>query len=365
MGGEKTIRKKIIVFDNLSKIKVEDSWNKTNCNKTNCNETNCNEIDFNETKFIQISKGLALISIVSAHTAVVNNKSYNLMEYILNSIGAIGVGIFFIFSGYLFYQTNKSFSEFFRKKVNTILIPWFSLGTIVFFYVTLRKGGINLLNWLDTLFVHSHLYYLSILVIFYLVFFKIREKQYLLITLSIVSVISITLTGLLLLPIYPYINPLNWTIYFILGLWIKKYNLLRYLAGICSKWLPFIGVLYAIILTIYLVNGVYITYWSNAALLCEVVAASMVFGVAERCSRVKNKRWLLYFGKFSFPIYLLHTPFAGIINNLCNRYELYFFTFFRPIIVIWLTLIVIESIRFIGRKLKLTKVVNLIVGINR
>lgn len=324
-----------------------------------------NDIYFNETNFIHIGKGLALISIVSAHTAAVNNKSYYLMEYILNSIGAIGVGIFFIFSGYLFYSSNKTFLEFLKKKVKTILIPWFSLGTLVFLYVALRKGGLTLLNWLDTLLVHSHLYYLSILIFFYIIFFKIRNKQFILIIISILSIISITLTGLLDIPIYPYINPFNWAIYFILGLWMKKYNLLRYLAKKCRNWLPFSGLFYGIILTIYLVNGVYITYWKYAALLCEIVAIAVVFGMVDWCLGRKNCKWLIYFGKLSFPVYLLHTPFAGIINNLSNRYELYFLTFFRPIIVICLTIIVIEGMGFIGKKLKISKVVNYIIGVNR
>jgi peptidoglycan/LPS O-acetylase OafA/YrhL len=321
--------------------------------------------DFNETNFIQIGKGLALISIVSAHTSVVNNKRYYLMEYILNSIGVIGVGIFFIFSGYLFYSTNKTFGVFLKKKIKTILIPWFSLGTLVFFYVTIRKGGITLYNWLDTLFVHSHLYYLSVLVLFYIIFFKIRNNQFILIMLCILSVISITLTGIIEIPIYPYINPFNWTIYFILGLWMKKYNLLKYLAWKCCKWLPLSGFLYALILTIYLVNGVYITYWKYAPLLSEAIAIAMVFGLAAWCSKRQKKGWLLYFGKLSFPVYLLHTPIAGIISNLCNRYELYVLTFLRPMIVIGITLIVIEVIIFLGKKLKVGKIVNYMIGVNR
>ncbi len=334
-------------------------------NEGNFMESVKDNIYFNETNFIHIGKGFALISIVSAHTAVVNNKSYYLMEYILNSIGTIGVGIFFIFSGYLFYSSNKSFSKFIKKKVYTILIPWFSLGTLDFFYVTLRKGGITLLGWLDTLLVHSHLYYLSILILFYIIFFKIRNKQFLLIIISILSAISITLTGLIDIPIYPYINPFNWAIYFILGLWLKKYNLLMYLANKFRKWLPFSGLLYGIILTIYLANGAYITYWSYAALLCEVVAISVVFGMTDWCAGGKNSKWLIYLGKLSFPVYLLHTPFAGILNYLCNRYELYFLTFFRPMIVIGLTIIVIEGMSFVGKKLNLTKVVNSIIGVNR
>jgi peptidoglycan/LPS O-acetylase OafA/YrhL len=137
------------------------------------------------------------------------------------------------------------------------------------------------------------------------------------------------------------------------------------LAWKCCKWLPLSGFLYALILTIYLVNGVYITYWKYAPLLSEAIAIAMVFGLAAWCSKRQKKGWLLYFGKLSFPVYLLHTPIAGIISNLCNRYELYVLTFLRPMIVIGITLIVIEVIIFLGKKLKVGKIVNYMIGVNR
>lgn len=325
-----------------------------------------NEVDvFNERDFIYIIKSLALFSIVTAHVGTItdNNPISIIISLILSSIGSIGVGVFFLISGYLFVKSNKSFIQFSKSKFMSIIIPWFFCGTLLFLYVAIRKGDLNFYNWFITVTVHSHLYFLTVLVIFYLCFWKVKNNLYLLLLNIVISIISIVLTGLGWVPIYPYINPFNWSIYFILGILIKRYNLLEKIAIFCKKWFLYIIIIYFISLIIYLINGVGITYWKYASIIAELVAVALVFGTAFYCLKIKLVDWLIYVGKMSFSIYLLHTALAGIFTNIFNRFHLWYLTIFIPAIVIVLTIAGIEFSRYISKKIKINKIFDILIGV--
>ena len=327
---------------------------------------NMNKVsEFNERKFIYILKALALFSIVTAHVGTITNNTPISIIYslILSSIGSIGVGLFFLISGYLFSKSNKSFRIFSKTKLTTIIIPWFFCGTILFLYVALRKGDLNLYNWFITITVHSHLYFLSVLMVFYFIFWRLKNNLYFLLYNIGLSIISISLTGLGWVPIYPYINPFNWSIYFILGMLIKKYDLLEKIAVFCKKWFLYISGIYALIFIIYLFNGVAITYWKYASIIAELAAIAFVFGVAFYCLNFQKVNSIVYIGKMSFSIYLLHTAFAGIFTNIFSRFNLWYLSILIPFIVIILTIAGIEFGRWISRKIKVNRILDLLIGV--
>ena len=320
---------------------------------------------FNEREYIYIIKALALYSIVSAHVGIITNNTpiSNTLSLIISSIGSIGVGVFFLISGYLFLKSNKSLKLFLKSKLMTIIIPWFFCGTLLFFYVSLRKGNLNFYNWFITITVHSHLYFLSILIFLYLVLWRIKNSVFSLLFIIGISIISITLTGIDWIPIYPYINPLNWAIYFILGMLFKKYDLFVKIAVFCHKWYIYISFIYLTILIVYLYHGVGITYWKYASIITELVAIGFVFGTAFYCMRLKQVNLFIYIGKMSFSIYLLHTAFAGIFTNIFSRLNLWYLTIFIPIIVITLTIAVIEFAKIISKRCKVNKILEILIGI--
>ncbi|MDF2540687.1 MAG: hypothetical protein K0S47_405 [Herbinix sp.] len=324
------------------------------------------ETQFQERNFIYIAKGVALISIVAAHVALINDTYNNIeftISYLLHSIGAVGVGVFFLLSGYLYYSTKKTFLKFIKGKVTSLLIPWIFCGTLLFFYVALRKGGLTLSQWFTTLTVYSHLYYLSILTIFYLVFWKLRKHTSLLLVLMFLSVLSIYYTGLDQISLYPYINPFNWAVYFILGFLIRQKNSLHYIVSYCRERLFLFTYLYGAIFLYYLNHGIYITYWKYAAFPVEILAMAVVFGTASAIVESPHREMFVYLGQVSFPVYLLHTPFAGIITNICNRYDLWLITLFRPVLVIISTIAVINLIRHNSKRFKLNKIIDILIGL--
>lgn len=119
---------------------------------------------YNEKDYVSIVRALAIFSVVCAH---VTDASGSITNLAISSLGAYGVAVFFLLSGYVFSFEKRSFGTFFRRKLTTILIPWLFCGTLDWLYVVLRKGGITFSGWVSSIFVHSHYYYLTILILCY------------------------------------------------------------------------------------------------------------------------------------------------------------------------------------------------------
>lgn len=319
-----------------------------------------------ERNYIYALKAFAIISIVSAHCGIlaVNTNQLNIIfSLILGQIGTIGVGIFFILSGYLFYKNKNSFGVFFLKKIKTVLMPWIVVGTAVYFYVFFRKGGIGLNSWFDFLVGNgSYLYYLTLLIIFYLLFFYTAKNKMFVFSMIILSVLSIVLTSIgVLKAINPYLNPLNFMCYFGFGLMIANKNVLLKIAYKCAN--------YKLLLSSLFVSGLVLTqmlditsgYWGYATLIMQPIATLMIFGFATM--RFVYGEKIIELGIESFAIYLLHMPIAGLITFIFNRYNLWLLTLLRPLIVIGITIVFIYIYKCIGNKLKIDYFTNKILGI--
>ena len=110
-------------------------------------------------------------------------------------------------------------------------------------------------------------------------------------------------------------------------------------------------------------NGVAITYWQYVSIIAELIAMAFVFGTASYCLRLKKVNPLIYVGKMSFSIYLLHTAFAGIFTNIFNRLNLWYLIMLIPFIVIIITIAGIEFVRYISRKIKVNRILDILIGI--
>ena len=106
-------------------------------------------------------------------------------------LGTFGVPIFFSISGYSVAGNTRNWGDFWKRKVTTLFWPWICCETLLWFYVVLRKGGISIAAWLLFLLGYHHTtYYLTILVLFYVIYWKIRNHGVIWM-LNAVSIISI------------------------------------------------------------------------------------------------------------------------------------------------------------------------------
>ncbi len=298
-----------------------------------------------------ISRLIAIISVITAHTSFnINNPVlYNLIK----RFSSIGVIVFIIVSGYYFNpQKYVTVKKFVKSKITTIILPWIFLGTLVFLESKIVMGDeIGFWIWFKFLIGHnSYLYYLTVLMLCYLIYFYPVKHNKITITVIIsflITIISQQLTAWGILAVKSiyltnYLNIFNWVGYFGLGLWLKNidvYKLLtlfkKYIIAIIALWM---GIF---IMAYYLDNTT--GYFSLFAIPLQVLGAIIVFGISS--FDVLNCKLTRYISKISFCVYLLHMAVVPVVYKFLGN--MYFIKLFVPMV----TLLLIAGLIFVGEKI--------------
>lgn len=311
-----------------------------------------------ERTHIFILKSLAIFSVVCAHTGLVPQDANYMALFnskLLNYIGTMGVPVFFVISGYLFGKNARKFSDFWKKKSISIILPWLFCETFLWLYIVLRKGGIGVKEWALFILGYKHTtYYLTVLVICYLVFWFVKKdwQIYIMIVLSVASMISTGWGGILSkLNEWTgtfYLNPFNWFAFFAVGILLseKKKSLLG------GSWLNLVANRRVLLLStivswtyfaIMMIRKEDIYYFSRYAIIANIANIVMLSGIACVINGMSNERICTLFiktGKYSFSIYLLHQFVAGIVVAIGNRIDgTGLLVIARPFVVIGLVML--------------------------
>lgn len=320
-----------------------------------------------ESRYLFYLKAIAIFCVVCAHVAPVPDASgiaNRVCSRFLDCLGTMGVPILFMISGY-FYEKNKdSFGVFWKKKAVTIVIPWVICETIVWFYVVIRKGGISLLNWIKFIVgITSTTYYLTILLIFFLLLWKIRKNQILMLLGVIISMIGLLFTALDYPPMVqlsslvstPYLNPFHWLGYFCFGILCSQRTTLLNLGRTCGKIFWFTGSLLAVSILCHIYYHLDYSYFSSFAIPNIILSSCTIMGITYHL-RDKTCNILLQLGKDSYTVYLVHQLLAGMIVWLTSKADFFALTLMRPFVVIVLIMIGLNILRrlsdAVGGKLK-------------
>lgn len=310
--------------------------------------------------YIYILKALAIFSVICAHStplAVDSSKCNVISSKVLDYLGTFGVPIFFCISGYLFAGNTRTWGDFWKRKVITLFLPWVCCETLLWLYVVLRKGGISIVAWLLFFLGYHHTtYYLTILVLFYVIYWKIR-KLGVIWTLNVVSIISMLETGWnvgvfhqlnVILNSY-YLNPFNWMLFFGIGLLIQREQQ-KVVQCFGGRWgvLCVCGSMAYFIIHVYL--GLEMYYFSRYALIGNLLNLGTVVYLGQKLSNRKKKELLLKIGEWSFSIYLLHQFVAGIVVAITNHWDFFILTLCRPWIILIITTGVVMTIDNIFRE---------------
>ena len=303
----------------------------------------------NET--IYYIKGLAILSVICAHcNSVLNHEAefVNKCSLILQNIGTLGVICFFVISGMLFHYRKGHIVVFLKKRFNYICIPWFISATCVYLYVYLRMPPLSVSSWINFVLGNgSYCYYLTMLMVFYLVFtfLPFMRTNIAFIVCEIVTVAS-TISGYQIGELSPYLNVLNWIGYFALGMQITLYadktkEMLNKLYRIRWRLIFF----YTVLLGFQVYRGSGGGYWKGINTIACWLGAITLMLLALMIEKHKmyclsNKVYQM--GRESFYIYIWHMPIAGIVARVMSQGILINFIFLRPIIV--LTIVVIMNI---------------------
>ena len=240
---------------------------------------------------LDVAKGIAMISVICAHCNTVSDNASKLVSTqsaLLNNFSKSGVIVLMVISGFLYHVTNTDKSYLLRK-IKSLLLPWIFSGTIIYFYVHLRKPPLSLQELVSFLLGNgSYLYYLTVLCIFYLLFFIPFMRQYNILIVLIIMGTSHTLFMPAVLEDYlsPYLNIFNWIQYFALGLLIQqkvdKTDRIKSRDNNETKMLfrVIILVVYIVSLTIISLLEIRIEYWSGLNPILASIGAVAIYETA-------------------------------------------------------------------------------------
>lgn len=314
-----------------------------------------------ERNYIYILKALAILAVVCAHSTgmpELTSNSNRASVCVLNYIGTMGVPVFYLIAGMLFEQSQKSFLEFFKKKLTTIVLPWLFCETLLWLYIVLRKGGVSIWSWLLFLLGYKHsTYYLTVLMVMFLVFWFIRKdiEIYLLIIISIISIISTgwhiglnfvnELTGTF------YLNPLNWFAFFGIGILTSRKKKLQELYNKTTNSLVILcilSVIYIVVCTVVFQENLY--YFSRFSIIGHTINILLFGAVATKIAKCQASQIFILIGKYSFSIYLLHQFVIGIVVVLTNKLNFFILTLARPGITVFVVMLALFFLEYADKK---------------
>lgn len=258
------------------------------------------KISFDESNTFWRLKALAVFTIFFAHLPY-NGESTALI-YLFNYLGVVGVPVFLIIAGFFEYTSRSSW----KSKLSGLFIPLLIWGTIGYL-PSLILGNMSVAEAVTGYFkwiygCGSWLYFVPVL--FWCKLMSSSGRVWLDIVLMCISLTSILLTSLKLIPYNDYFtaytNPFNFMIYYQIGLYVRKLNL-----NYRSKHLVWISVvlLCSVVLCWNTIPS-YFSIWSVPFSICSFI-------LMYHFSRLVKLGESL--GKSSYVIYLLHMVPMGII----------------------------------------------------
>lgn len=252
-----------------------------------------------------IARVFAILSIVAAHVSI---KSPELIAKIVSTGSSIGVITFIILSGYFYHSSkyNNVFSML-KGKAAAIFCPWLFMGSAVYLYnAILSGGGISPIKWILYIIGYkTYLYYLTVLVLCYLIFYK-RNRTTMYISMGITAVF------------------LRKTRYIAIAIYLAMYAVIVIL-NIPTGYFSYIGMPYQLI-------GVW----------CILGISTFDFLDIKLLHKISN---------MTFGVYLLHMIIIGLSDRI---YMLNSVTkLISPVIVAGFSLIVLYIGYFIASKIKL------------
>lgn len=349
-------------------------------------------ISCNQSRCLTLLKGVAIFLVILIHSdtrAAMNVEAYSLIDVYLyaitREIAFDAVPLFFFISGYLFFLKEESFAIKWKKRLRSIVLPYFIWCIIaflipfmiqnVFGLSSLYQGRMKLISEFEPL------DYLRM-------FWNIRDGGPILSTLwflkSLMVLVAFTPIIALLIrymgvffPILLFLNYVFFKLSFLNFLYIGSGNLFFFGLGCwLSKKYSGAGLLYLDRMKIpwiaccWLVSFFCVVYFyatgsfdSRIHDLFMIVDCLFMYKIVQFLSRKYELKFLIKLSQASFFIYLFHEPWMGYAVKL-------FFKFFRlegflAYIFPWvlcLTTIMCSYVVYLGLKRFVPRLLSVAVG---
>lgn len=301
------------------------------------------ELQEERINWADIAKGIGIVLVLLGHAPRdIMRMQYPLIDFLYYFIYSFHMPLFFFLSGMIFGNTqikkpSKSFFAFLKKKVRALLIPWLSFSILIYLVIGTLNFTPSIKKMLQGTFmegmdIHSyvklciggenpyciHLWYIYTLFfiqIFVFLIFRLYQMVTKRIAMShrgIRILGSMAIIIFLLMPgsLPVCVNIKSYLIYYVLGI-NCAYGQQRIKMKF-SLWM-IVGVLLcaanALVVNMNKLNlhmMQTVIYHATAFIGVPI----MILFVCSLAKKMEKNRWLLWLGKNSFGIYLLHQPFC-------------------------------------------------------
>lgn len=260
-------------------------------------------------------RGLAVFSVVAAHCTYEPNFPF--LQKTTSILGLIGVPILFFLSGYFFnYGIPKR--KFWKKKLRTVIIPWLTWGGLTYLIHIIGGDNFSIAEFVNWIIGHyTWLYYVPTLLLLYLFFDILGVTKTTLIISILISVISNIASVLSLIGdgyITLYQNPLNWLLFFAVGMLHRQGTFCR-----INKWEYSLLslIVFGGLFECFYIFDITPFYWEIISIPFELSAIVLLYNFSNL---LIAKKVTITIGKYSFFIYFVHMQIGLTITNmLINR----------------------------------------------
>ncbi len=261
---------------------------------------------------IDILRVMLMISVIAAHTIhLIANPTIYIVWKKLTCFGVVG---FFIISGYFYKRKKGDIFSFWKKKINSIIIPWIFCSLITYTISFINNWSfIGYIRWI--LGIGTWYYYITILLVCMIIFKFVNRKPLLIIIIALNGVsLLLEQIGADVLNLFttPYLNIFNWMGFFALGILLQNgLNIGKKVVVICL-----IGCLF---------TGVYIhlydmsEYFNIFSAINSVCLVAIFYKISSKLIKIKK---LAKLGKNTYTIYLLHMQIVQFVCKIICGYWL-------------------------------------------
>lgn len=287
-------------------------------------------------KQIWVFRFWAILSVCCAHMPM--NVQAGTVGFYLDRVrgmyGMLGVGGFFICSGYFFSTKRARTLAYWKNRIRNLVAPWLLLGAMTRIW-TNYTGGIRpvIKGYLPWIMGKGTWMYFVPVLLELTVIFTICKRKWIIYAISVLSLCSNLAVimghgyGYFLTP---YMNPLNWAVFFVLGMcWKEKEDLLQ----VYSQEIFRIAVIvFFITMTVQFSLNMPSYYWTWLSIPFEISGAILLFDISFA---MRNFRLLRNIGKNTMFIFMTHMIMCGVtINHVSSEGIL---SFFHPVITLMIT----------------------------
>ena len=272
-----------------------------------------NKLSARESLAIDALKAFAILSVIAAHTVLLDMSSdfSSIVTGIWSVFRVVGVPVFLIVGGFLYSRRDGDSKVFWKKKFFRIFLPWVLCSAITYVIGIVGGNTPSIYGYIKWVLGFGTWYYYIIVYLLFLILFKyIYMNNIALIFTLVIQLVALTINTFQI-PIgleniayeWYYLNPLFWIGYFSLGILIRRY---RTDVKLRSKLSLIVALLVMLVASaIKYIYGIY-TYFSLITMINCLAIAVVLWNLSYFIAKTKISSFVRTIGVSTYCIYLLH-----------------------------------------------------------